>query len=455
MIDFSNESYENIRARMLQNLDADVDKRETSIADLSIAAEAYELATIYEILTKIQNNSWILTAEGIYLDYKCLERGVIRKPATKAIKKASFNIAITKDTEFSTIGLEEPMIYKTTEDAVEETSHLYDRLTYISGLESARINFGFYYSTDINKWYKDGIVIVVEEVATLPTPSSATTGKYYLTTNDLTLYNGVTRTLFVADAECQTEGTIGNTYVGNVMPLVNNNNLTYAYIGEIVLAGSDVESDVSLRTRYLATLGSESFAGNIAAYRTYALSINGVGAVQVYPHWQGPGTVKLSILDTSYHPATQALIETVQNEICPPEDGTNEPSPLGYGIAPIGAKVTIGTATNIAVNVSLQVTLTQGTTIPDVQSRVERKIEEYLEIVREAWGNPLITNIIQYNVNVYNSRINRAVSELEDVILNVTNININGLGIGQDLICTETSTLQQLPVLGTVTITEA
>lgn len=454
MINFSNEDYTNIRARMLQNINADVDKRETSIADLSIAATSYELATIYELLDKIQQNAYILTASDIALDMICLSRGIGRKEATKSIKKASFNMPIPPETEFSTIGLDNALIYKTIDETTEETIYSINNLDYIAGLESARINFGYYYSTDISQWYKDGVPIEVTNVTELPEPSSETTDKYYFNTSDLTLYIGRAQTLYVTNAECETEGIIGNTYVGNVIPLQNIDGLTYANIGEVVITGTDLETDTSLRARFLATLGGESFAGNIASYRTYALSISGVGAVQVYPHYNGPGTVLLSILDVSYQPATPALIELVQNTICPPETGTNEPSPLGFGRAPIGAKVDVVTATNKAVNISMMVKLTQGTSISDVRPLIIAKLTDYIQTIKEAWGNALISNNVEYIVNVFNSRINREVSELEDVILSVSNIQINNLPVGEDLECEESNTIQELPILGDVNITE-
>lgn len=461
MIDFSGQTFENIKARMLMNMKADVDKREPSIANVSVAPTAIELSVIYEILTVIQNNSWILTAEGKYLDNKCLERGIVRKEATKAVKAIYFNINIPKDTRFSTIGLENALVYKTLDDSELVTTYAFDTIQFNIGSSSSIINYGYYYTNDTNKFYYNGVEITVNRVSTLPVPSSSTLGNYYLDTTSNTLYLGTERELYQAQAECETAGTIGNDYVGNVMPMINNQDLTYSFIGEIILAGSDIESDTSLRARYLYTLGSESFAGNISSYRAYTLSINGVGAVQVYPHYKGPGTVKLSILDSQYNLATQTLIDLVQNDICPPEEDDNTPSPLGFGKAPIGAKVDVGTGTERTINLSFSASLEQGATIESVKPKVVSVFNDYLLSVRQMWGNALITNKIAYSANVYIARLTSTILNKVPEILNITNMQLNGSS--NDVYCIEkadyTTILpvdrQEIPIAGTVDITQA
>ena len=56
---------------------------------------------------------------------------------------------------------------------------------------------------------------------------------------------------------------------------------------------------------------------------------------------------------------------------------------------------------------------------------------------------------VNYNVTIYLARIIAAVLSVEGVA-NVTGLTINGSAT--DLSCTETSALQQIPEMGTVTI---
>ena len=81
--------------------------------------------------------------------------------------------------------------------------------------------------------------------------------------------------------------------------------LTTANLIEVLIPGEDVESDQSLRQRYYDSLFGLAFGGNIADYKQKVLKMQGVGAVKVYPVWQGGGTVKLVLLDSEYHAPSQ------------------------------------------------------------------------------------------------------------------------------------------------------
>ncbi|MBQ1294769.1 MAG: baseplate J/gp47 family protein, partial [Clostridiales bacterium] len=165
---------------------------------------------------------------------------------------------------------------------------------------------------------------------------------------------------YVYKLTCQEPGIIGNSYTGPILPVTAINNLTQASIGAIITAGSDEETDDALRTRYNASFEVPAFGGNISSYRNTILGLSGVGAVQVYPAYQGGGTVLCSILGSDFKPASSALVDYVQNYICPPEDGGNAPSPNGYGFAPIGAAVDIVTATELEIDVEFDITMETG-----------------------------------------------------------------------------------------------
>ncbi len=257
---------------------------------------------------------------------------------------------------------------------------------------------------------------------------------------------------YIYEMTCKTPGTVGNSYTGNILPVTAVNGITSATIGEILLSGSDEEDDASLRARYFATFGVQAFGGNMVSYRTAILAIAGVGAVQIYPAWQGGGTVLCSILNSRLKPADNGLIAKVQEYICPAEAGEDFPSPNGYGLAPIGAAVKIVTARILSLNVSCEIQFIEGVAAgaEDIyREQIMEKIQAYLDSVCQTWGTPIKGQKIEYAVSVYISRIAVAILGIDEVV-NVTNITINGSG--KDLILTENATLQEIPELGKVVI---
>ena len=88
---------------------------------------------------------------------------------------------------------------------------------------------------------------------------------------------------YIYEMTCQTAGTIGNSYSGQILPVTSISGLTSASIGTIILEGTDTESDAALRVRYKATFETAPYGGNISEYRQAILAIPGVGGVQIYP----------------------------------------------------------------------------------------------------------------------------------------------------------------------------
>ena len=260
-----------------------------------------------------------------------------------------------------------------------------------------------------------------------------------------------TENSYVYAMTCQVLGIVGNNYIGNLLPITAVSDLTSATLGEIITAGTEEETDKALRERFFETFRVAAFGGNIQAYRNAILAIPGVGAVQVYPAWQGGGTVLCSILDDKRKPALAATVQTVQDIICPSEGDGTAPSPNGYGMAPIGAAVTITTAAPLTLDITcdIEFALNVQNGAETYLGQVEEKIQEYLDTVSQTWGVPLKGHTIDYAVTVYVSRIIFAVLTIPEIV-NVTNVRINGSE--KDLHLTETSELQQIPELGTVVI---
>ena len=372
MIDFSQDTYQNLLQTMLGRVPDTYDKRDTSPIPTALGPAAYVLEGFYLALNQVQQQGFIQTASGQSLDYLAVIAGLTRYPASAAVRLGVFNTAVPIGARFSTI----------------------------NGANS--INF-------------------------IVTSTTSTANQYQLT--------------------AETPGSIGNEYTGPILPITTIPGLTSAQITDILVPGDDTETDDDLRSRLITALNERPFGGNIAAYREAVLAIDGVGAVQVYPTWNGGGTVKLSVLGADFLPTSEELVENVQNAIDPPPN-----QGLGLGLAPIGAKVTVVAPSALTVNVSATLTLGAGYSIGQVQQPIEDAIEAYLLSVRQSWANNTSENSVEYAANVYLARVTAAIVGVTGVV-NATNVQLNGEA--EDLTLTETGTTQQVPVKGTVTLSES
>lgn len=260
---------------------------------------------------------------------------------------------------------------------------------------------------------------------------------------DFTVTAAVSGTQYQLTAD--TPGSIGNDYTGPILPITAIPGLTSAQITDILVPGDDTETDTELRARLILALTDRPFGGNIASYRTEIMEMDGVGSVQIYPVWDGGGTVKCSILGADYLPASPTLVGQVQNAIDPPPN-----QGLGLGLAPIGAKVTITAPSEAEISVSATLTMQSGYNVGQVQSAVESALEAYLLTVRQSWADNISSTGVAYAANIYLARVTAAIIGVTGIV-NATNVAINGAAA--DISLPQTGEAQSVPVLGSVTLT--
>lgn len=370
-------TFEYILEQMLSSVPDTLDKREGSIIWDALAPAAVELAKMYVQLKGVLINTYPSTAVGKYLDLRVQERGMTRLKATNAIKLGTF---VGSDGLPAEIPLGSRFSTVSDKDALNYTvTAIYEE----SGIEQA--------------------------------------GQYELT--------------------CETAGTAGNSYVGNLLPITNLPSLKSATMGELLIPARDNETDNELYDRFLEKINASAFGGNITQYREWLLSQAGVGAVQVYPVWNGGGSVKCVIIGTDYNAASSELISQVQEEIDPTPQGE------GLGLAPIGHTVTVSTATPKTVNISLDVMAEAGYTEEQLKQLVTPVLSNYFLSVRKKWDDANDFNV--HTLNLFRANIIGAVIVLPQ-ILNITDVKLNGLSA--DLALVENAELQELPILGTVTV---
>lgn len=167
----------------------------------------------------------------------------------------------------------------------------------------------------------------------------------------------------VYKAKCEQLGTIGNRYSGALDNIDNVAGVTASLTG-IITSGTDEETDENLRERFYAQIQSPSTSGNADNYKMWALEVSGVGDAKVFPLWNGPGTVKVLIVDSNM--SIDASL--------PAKVGSHIES-----VRPIGAAATVLSPTSRTIDVSANVILDGTGLTSDVQTAFNAALTEYLK----------------------------------------------------------------------------
>lgn len=247
-----------------------------------------------------------------------------------------------------------------------------------------------------------------------------------------------------AEMQAEEAGTSANSYLGQVLPVTPNDSLAWAEITEVTIPARDEETDDHLRARLLNSNSWVAYGGNVADYLDMTSKIHDVGATQVYPTWDGAGTVKLVILNNDLMPASQTLIKKVKEEIDPEESTTQ-----GYGLAPIDHRVTVTAPETFEVDITMNVTTAENANIDTIRTNIKASLEELFKSLRKDWSVIDSATGRGYKMTVYRSKILSRVMTIEGVA-NATMPQLNGED--EDLQLVFNNTNSQLPVLGEVTV---
>ena len=141
--------------------------------------------------------------------------------------------------------------------------------------------------------------------------------------------------------------------------------ITDIYVKSNITNGTDIETDEELRDRYFDTIKKSYTSGNVAHYEAWTTEVNGVGLCKVYPLKNGNGTVEIVITDSNMLGASSELIESVKANI---EEKR-----------PVGANVSVVSATEKAINITANITLASGYSVEEIKSDFTNKVTEYLK----------------------------------------------------------------------------
>ena len=163
-------------------------------------------------------------------------------------------------------------------------------------------------------------------------------------------------------------------------------------------------------------------------------AIAGVGGCKVEPVWDGPGTVKVVVISSSFGICSEYLIKRIQEAAVPTEEGS------GYGFAPIDHTVTVESVEAVKVNVVTKISYMSGYSWSSIGMAVKEKIAEYLKSIAAEWKNGDETT----KSTIYVSKLQAAVLDVEGVV-DISGTTLNGSSANLVL------NWNQIPVLGEVT----
>lgn len=301
-----------IRSRLLSHVDDKVDKAEGSYVWDAHAPVAIELVFVRMALQRALELGFAQTTDLEHLVMRAAEHGVAQKKATKAIGTVKI------------IGKAGSIVPK-------------------------------------------GLQLATEADADLDVKSV-----FFLTTKEMTIPDSGEVEVPI---EAQDAGSSGNVAAGSIVVLAQSRKSISAVTNSSATTGGmDDEDYDSLLYRYLEKVRNPGTSGNIADYKQWATSVDGVGAAHVIPLWEGEGTVKVVIIDNNKKPANAEIVAAVQKYL-------SVDTGSGDRMAPIGATVTVVPATAKPINVQASLLLDRdsGMSKAEVEKNLKTKLDAYLK----------------------------------------------------------------------------
>lgn len=295
--------------------------------------------------------------------------------------------------------------------------------------------------------------------------------------------------LYEYEMSCETTGTVANSITGDLSPIdYMPTDLTHAKLTACLVEGENEATDDEIRLAYVEFITSFVSDGNVAQYKRWCSDYEGIGKSKIFPLWNGDNTVKVSILTSSNRAIDTTedgnLVDKFQEYLDPIQetfigDGATKtyniarkpyaiskvivgeteldssdysyntmtftltlntapesnkpikviyPGGMGNGVAPIGAFVTVSTATERVINVAANVKLADGYSeinMPDIETELTKFFSN-----------------VAYDKNVLSfMSVGAAILDVPGVDF-VSNLTING--VSEDIALAD----EEIPVMG-------
>lgn len=298
--------------------------------------------------------------------------------------------------------------------------------------------------------------------------------------------------LYEYEMLCETTGTVANSITGDLSPIdYMPTDLTHAKITACLVEGENEATDDEIRLAYIEFVTSAVSDGNVAQYKRWCSTYEGIGKSKIFPLWNGDNTVKVSILTSSNRAIDTSedgnLVDKFQEYLDPIQeifigDGITKtyilerkpytisevivgetalsssdydyntmtftltlnvvpessepvkiiyPGGMGNGVAPIGAFVTVSTATEKKINITADVKLANGYSeihMPDIETKLteffsnvayDKSVISFMSVGAAILDVPGVEFVSNLTIN----------GASEDIILDHEEIPIMGEGV--------------------------
>lgn len=228
---------------------------------------------------------------------------------------------------------------------------------------------------------------------------STDTPVYFITTADTTIVNGFATVAIEGEGGGVKENVDAGTItivLGDISGVVSVTN------DEPTTGGVDEESDEELIARYIERVSRPITSGNKYQYEAWAKEIAGISDARCHPLWNGPATVKVVVINNERRTPSQSIIDQAAAYI--------------ESQRPVGAIVTVVGVTEVAIDITAELTLQAGANIDAVKANITDNVTQYFKKIA------FVDNVVRY------SQIANAILDASGVI-DYTNLRVNG-GIG-------------------------
>ena len=218
--------------------------------------------------------------------------------------------------------------------------------------------------------------------------------------------------------QCEQLGSVGNTYIGELDNLDNVD--AVVTLESLITIGEDEETDEHYRSRIYDRVQLPATSGNVAHYKMWAKQVSGCGDCKVIPLWNGPGTVKLIVVDTEMG-IDPNLPDKVKEYI--------------ETLRPIGADVTVVSPTEKQINVAAKVSFDNSVDLETIQKDLETELRAYISSLA------FNTYIVSY------ARIGSIILTIPGVI-DYSDLTVNGMT--KNIVVAD----DEIPVVGSIELEE-
>lgn len=188
--------------------------------------------------------------------------------------------------------------------------------------------------------------------------------------------------------ECETPGTIGNRYYGQLLPVNYVQGFISARITQLLIPGEDEEETEEFRTRFLRSFISKPYGWNETEYIEEVCALPGVGDCKILRCPRGKGTVDVVIVDSRYRRPTDETIDSVQNALRPLNiTGPPEIDKCGTGMVAIGHDTLVFGVREKEIEIGLKLVFAKGYSWENLKETIESELSNYLLELTKDWGD--------------------------------------------------------------------